>query len=146
MVSIRFHTSSGLQGWYVGNLNKLRHWEPDQCVSKSTYLRALYICGTKHKSATVTSLPTQNRPAVCVSVCSRAAKSQTINYSPCSSLVLYMYPICLRPYHFLKLASFLGVNRTKSTSVCPWLLYKFLEYNTMQCINHCSFFFSISVC
>src|SRR6218665_4010402 len=38
-------------------------------------------------------------------------------------LVLLSYhPICLRPYHFLKLVSFLGANRTKSTSVCLWLL------------------------
>ena len=37
-------------------------------------------------------------------------------------LVLLSYPICLRPYHFLKLVSFLGANRTKSASVCPWLL------------------------
>ena len=32
------------------------------------------------------------------------------------------HPIFLRPYHFLKLVSFLGANRTKSASVCPWLL------------------------
>src|SRR6218665_2589693 len=31
-------------------------------------------------------------------------------------------PICLRPYHFLKLVSPLGANRTKSASVCLWLL------------------------
>src|SRR6218665_1969508 len=38
-------------------------------------------------------------------------------------LVLLSYhPIFLRPYHFLKLVSFLGANRTKSASVCPWLL------------------------
>src|SRR6218665_1790237 len=38
-------------------------------------------------------------------------------------LVLLSYhPICLRPYHFLKLVSFLGANRTKSASVCLWLL------------------------
>src|SRR6218665_1292210 len=35
-------------------------------------------------------------------------------------LVLLSYhPIFLRPYHFLKLVSFLGANRTKSASVCP---------------------------
>src|SRR6218665_899414 len=34
-------------------------------------------------------------------------------------LVLLSYhPIFLRPYHFLKLVSFLGANRTKSASVC----------------------------
>src|SRR6218665_1588649 len=38
-------------------------------------------------------------------------------------LVLLSYhPIFLRPYPFLKLASFLGGNRTKSASVCLWLL------------------------
>src|SRR6218665_2308347 len=38
-------------------------------------------------------------------------------------LVLLSYhPIFLRPCHFLKLVSFLGVNRTKSASVCLWLL------------------------
>src|SRR6218665_591884 len=37
-------------------------------------------------------------------------------------LLLSYHPIFLRPYHFLKLVSFLGTNRTKSTSVCPWLL------------------------
>ena len=38
-------------------------------------------------------------------------------------LVLLSYhPICLRPNHFLKLVSFLGANRTKSASVCLWLL------------------------
>src|SRR6218665_3526994 len=38
-------------------------------------------------------------------------------------LVLLSYhQIFLRPYHFLKLVSFLGANRTKSASVCPWLL------------------------
>ena len=38
-------------------------------------------------------------------------------------LVLLSYhPIFLRPYRFLKLVSFLGANRTKSTSVCLWLL------------------------
>src|SRR6218665_1567954 len=38
-------------------------------------------------------------------------------------LVLLSYhPIFLRPYHFLKLVSFLGANRTKSASVCLWLL------------------------
>src|SRR6218665_1776079 len=37
-------------------------------------------------------------------------------------LVLLSYhPIFLRPYHFLKLVSFLGANRTKSASVCLWL-------------------------
>src|SRR6218665_869465 len=38
-------------------------------------------------------------------------------------LVLLSYhPIFLRPYHFLKLVSFLGANRTKRASVCLWLL------------------------
>src|SRR6218665_973041 len=38
-------------------------------------------------------------------------------------LVLLSYhQIFLRPYHFLTLVSFLGANRTKSASVCPWLL------------------------
>ena len=38
-------------------------------------------------------------------------------------LVLLSYhPIFLRPYHFLKLVSFLGANRTKSASACLWLL------------------------
>src|SRR6218665_688711 len=37
-------------------------------------------------------------------------------------LVLLSYhPIFLRPYHFLKLVSFLGANRTTSASVCLWL-------------------------
>src|SRR6218665_2345658 len=40
----------------------------------------------------------------------------------CFLLVLLSYhPIFLRPYHFLKLVSFLGANRTKSASVCLWL-------------------------
>src|SRR6218665_3826438 len=51
-------------------------------------------------------------------------------------LVLLSYhPIFLRPYHFLKLVSFLGANRTKSASDCPWLLRGFiqiLKYNTIQ--------------
>src|SRR6218665_565673 len=38
-------------------------------------------------------------------------------------LVLLSYhPIFLRPYHFLKLVYFLEANRTKSASVCLWLL------------------------
>src|SRR6218665_682366 len=38
-------------------------------------------------------------------------------------LVLLSYhPIFLHPYHFLKLVSFLGANRTKSACVCLWLL------------------------
>ena len=38
-------------------------------------------------------------------------------------LVLLSYhPIFLRPYHFLKLVSFLGANRTTSASVCLWML------------------------
>src|SRR6218665_2039032 len=38
-------------------------------------------------------------------------------------LVLLSYhPIFLRPYHFLKLVSFLATNRTKSASVGPRLL------------------------
>src|SRR6218665_1578102 len=44
------------------------------------------------------------------------------------------HPIFLRPYHFLKLVSFLGANRTKSASACLWLLrgaIKILEYNTI---------------
>src|SRR6218665_2939209 len=35
---------------------------------------------------------------------------------------LSYHPIFLRPYHFLKLVSFLGDNRTTSASVCLWLL------------------------
>jgi len=50
-------------------------------------------------------------------------------------LVLLSYhPIFLCPYHFLKLVSFLGANRTKSASVCPWLLrgaIQILKYNTI---------------
>src|SRR6218665_2764484 len=38
-------------------------------------------------------------------------------------LVLLSYhPIFIRPYHFLELVSLLGANRTKSASVCLWLL------------------------
>src|SRR6218665_979222 len=38
-------------------------------------------------------------------------------------VVLLSYrPIFLRPYHYLKLVSFLGANRIKSASVCLWLL------------------------
>src|SRR6218665_1896696 len=37
-------------------------------------------------------------------------------------VLLSHHPIFLRPYHFLKLVSFLGANRTKSASVCLWLL------------------------
>src|SRR6218665_3462546 len=37
-------------------------------------------------------------------------------------VLLSCHPIFLRPYHFLKLVSFLGANRTKSASVCLWLL------------------------
>src|SRR6218665_2260535 len=33
-------------------------------------------------------------------------------------VLLSCHPIFLRPYHFLKLVSFLGANRTKSASVC----------------------------
>src|SRR6218665_3067153 len=51
-------------------------------------------------------------------------------------LVLLSYhSIFLRSYHFLKLVSFLGANRTKSASVCLWLLRgatKILEYNTID--------------
>src|SRR6218665_752716 len=51
-------------------------------------------------------------------------------------LVLLSYhPIFLRPYHSLKLVSFLGTDRTKSASVCPWLLrgaIQMLKYNTIQ--------------
>src|SRR6218665_683144 len=35
---------------------------------------------------------------------------------------LSYHPIFLRPYHFLKLVSFLGANRTKNSSVGPRLL------------------------
>src|SRR6218665_503386 len=35
---------------------------------------------------------------------------------------LSYHPIVLRPYLFLKLVSFLEANRTKSASVCIWLL------------------------
>jgi len=37
-------------------------------------------------------------------------------------MLLSYYPIFLRPYHFLQLVTFLGDNRTKSASVCLWLL------------------------
>jgi len=37
-------------------------------------------------------------------------------------VLLSHHPIFLLPYHFLKLVSFLGANRTKSASVCPQLL------------------------
>src|SRR6218665_2900126 len=37
-------------------------------------------------------------------------------------VLLSFHPIFLLPYHFLKLVSFLGANRTKSASVCLWLL------------------------
>src|SRR6218665_45136 len=37
-------------------------------------------------------------------------------------VLLSCHSIFLRPYHFLKLVSFLGANRTKSASVCLWLL------------------------
>src|SRR6218665_228759 len=50
-------------------------------------------------------------------------------------VLLSYHPIFLRPYHFLKLVSFLGANRTKSASVCLWLLrgaIYILEYNTIQ--------------
>src|SRR6218665_2920827 len=53
-------------------------------------------------------------------------------------VLLSYHPIFLRPYHFLKLVSFHGANRTKSASVCLWLLralYKYLntiQYNTIQ--------------
>src|SRR6218665_2887815 len=43
---------------------------------------------------------------------------------------LSYHTIFLRPYHFLKLVSFLGANRTKSTSVCLWLLST-IQYNVM---------------
>jgi len=44
-------------------------------------------------------------------------------YMTLTELVLLCYhPIFLRHYHFLKLVSFLGANRTKSAYVCPWLL------------------------
>src|SRR6218665_836972 len=50
-------------------------------------------------------------------------------------LVLLPYhPIFLRPCHFLKSVSLLGANRTKSASVCSWLLrgaIQILKYNTM---------------
>src|SRR6218665_2085575 len=44
-----------------------------------------------------------------------------IAFHPQLELLSY-HPIFLRPYHFLKLVSFLGANRTKSASVCIWLL------------------------
>src|SRR6218665_3680856 len=49
-------------------------------------------------------------------------------------LVLISYhPIFLRPYHFLKLVSFVGSNRTTSASVCLWLLRALYKYlNTIQ--------------
>src|SRR6218665_1973298 len=49
-------------------------------------------------------------------------------------LVLRSYHrICLRPYHFLKLVSFLGANRNKSASVCLCLLRALYKYlNTIQ--------------
>src|SRR6218665_740660 len=57
-------------------------------------------------------------------------------------LVLLSYhSIFLRPYHFLKLVSFLGATRTKSASVCPWLWWGAIEtlgYNTIQ-YNLCWF-------
>src|SRR6218665_1030764 len=37
-------------------------------------------------------------------------------------VLLYYHPIFLLPYHFLKLVSFLGANRTRSASVGPQLL------------------------
>src|SRR6218665_685968 len=37
-------------------------------------------------------------------------------------VLLSCHPIFLRPYHVLKLVSFLGANQTKSASVCLWLL------------------------
>src|SRR6218665_2251416 len=53
-------------------------------------------------------------------------------------VLLSCHPIVLLPYHFLKLVSFLGANRTKSASVGPRLLrgaIYMLEYLTMQLIN-----------
>src|SRR6218665_624647 len=44
------------------------------------------------------------------------------NRLPPSLVLLSSHPIFLRPYHFLKLVSFLGANRTKNASVCLWLL------------------------
>src|SRR6218665_764777 len=47
-------------------------------------------------------------------------------------LVLLSYrPIFRRPYHFLKLVSCLGANRTKSSSVCLWLffIFTFVSYS-----------------
>ena len=50
-------------------------------------------------------------------------KNRTASREEQYQLVLLSYhPIFLRPYHFLKLVSFLGANRTKSASVCLWLL------------------------
>src|SRR6218665_86980 len=45
--------------------------------------------------------------------------------------------LSIRPYHYLKLVSFLRANRTKSASVCPWLLrgavqLQILKYITIQ--------------
>src|SRR6218665_3453781 len=53
-------------------------------------------------------------------------------------VLLSYHPIVLLPYHFLKLVSFLGANRTKSASVGPRLFMGaiyMLEYLTMQLIN-----------
>ena len=41
------------------------------------------------------------------------------NRLPPSARASFLSPIFLLPYHFLKLVSFLGANRTKSTSVGP---------------------------
>src|SRR6218665_3130516 len=56
-------------------------------------------------------------------------------HSACGSVLSSNLSTSLTPYHFLKLISFLRANRTKSASVCLWLLrgaIEILEYNTIQ--------------
>src|SRR6218665_47722 len=60
--------------------------------------------------------------------------------APLQLVLLSYHPIFLhvRPYHFLNLVSFLGANRTKSASVCLWLLrgaIQILKYNTILILN-----------
>src|SRR6218665_216513 len=55
------------------------------------------------------------------------------------TMLLSYHPIFLRPYHFLKLVSFLGASRTKSASVCPWQLrgaIQIRKYNTIHPSTH----------
>src|SRR6218665_1593006 len=60
-------------------------------------------------------------------------------------LVLLSYhPIFLRPYHFLKLVSFLGANRTKSASVCPWMLRGAIELFAYNPIHNTIFWYFFS--